>query len=68
VAERVEAADQALGRAMLVQAIEVIGPKVSEGDGLLQHVEYRDQDLGAMATAALFAVMRAFNRWNLSRR
>jgi len=45
IAERVEAADQALGGAMLVDAVEVIGAEVGEGDGALQHVEGGDQDL-----------------------
>src|SRR5215210_8391181 len=45
VAERVEAADQALGRAMLVDAIEVVGAEVDEGNGALQHVEHRREDL-----------------------
>ncbi len=62
VAERVEAADEALGRAVLVQAVEVIGPELGEGRGPLQHVEYRDQDLVAIATAAFFADRRAFSR------
>ncbi len=38
VAERVEAADQPLGGAVLVDTVEVIGTEVSEGDGALQHV------------------------------
>ncbi len=45
VAERVEAADQPLGGAVLVDTVEVIGTEVSEGDGALQHVEGGDQDL-----------------------
>jgi len=45
VAERVEAADQALGGAMLVDAVEVIDTEVGEGDGALQHVGGGDQDL-----------------------
>ena len=45
VAERVEAADQALGGAVLVDAVEVVGAEVGDGDGALQHVESGDQDL-----------------------
>src|SRR5215218_11224370 len=45
VAEGVEAADQALGGAVLVDAVDVIGTEVGEGDGALQHVEGSDQDL-----------------------
>src|SRR5215207_9286830 len=33
VAERVETADEALGGAVLVDAVEVIGTEVGEGDG-----------------------------------
>jgi len=45
VAERVEAADQPLGGAVLVDAVEAVGAEVGEGDGALQHVEGSDQDL-----------------------
>src|SRR5918993_3955501 len=45
VAEGVEAADQALGGAVLVDAVEVVGAEVGEGDGAPQHVEGGDQDL-----------------------
>jgi len=45
VAERVEAADQALGGAMLVDAVEVVGAEVGKGDGALQHVEGGNQYL-----------------------
>src|SRR3954469_2762420 len=45
VAERVEAADEALGGAVFVDAVEVVGTEVSEGDGALQYVEGSDQDL-----------------------
>lgn len=43
VAQRIEAADQALGGAMLVDAVEVVGTEI--GEGALQHVEDGDQDL-----------------------
>jgi hypothetical protein len=43
--ERIEAANEALGGAVLVQAVEVIGPELGEGHGSLQHIEHRDQDL-----------------------
>jgi len=45
VAERIEAADQAPGGAMLVDAFEVISAEVGEGDDALQHVEGGHQDL-----------------------
>jgi len=41
----IEAADQALGGAMLVDTVEVVGAEVGEGDGTLQHVEGGDRDL-----------------------
>ena len=44
VAELDEAADPALGGTVLVEAVEVVGPEVGEGDGPPQHVEHRDQD------------------------
>src|SRR3954470_17027510 len=37
--------DQALGRAVLVDAIEVVGAEVDEGNGALQHVEHCREDL-----------------------
>jgi hypothetical protein len=44
-AERVEAADQALGGAVLVGTVGVVGAEVGEGGGAPQHVEGSDQDL-----------------------
>jgi len=43
-AERVEAADQPLGGAILIDAVEVIDAAVGKGDGALEHVEGGDQD------------------------
>ena len=43
VAGRVEAADQALGGAMLGDAVEVVGAEVGKSDGTLQHAEGDDQ-------------------------
>ncbi len=54
VAERVEAADQALGGAVLVDAVEVIGAEVGEGDGALQHAEGGDEDLVRDGHGGLF--------------
>jgi len=45
IAERVKVADQAFGGVMPVDAVEVVGAEVGEGDGALQHVEGGDQDL-----------------------
>lgn len=39
-----EAADQALGRAMLAVTVEAVGAEVGKDDGALQHAEDGDQD------------------------
>jgi hypothetical protein len=45
VAQRIEAANEALGGAVLVDAVEVIAAEIGEGDRSLQHVEHREEDL-----------------------
>src|SRR4051812_25304938 len=47
VAEVIQTTDEALGGAVLVEAIEVVGSEIGEGSTALQHVEDGDQDLVA---------------------
>jgi len=67
VAECVEAADQALVGAILIDAVEMIGTEVGEGDGALEHVEAALRISCAVGMAAFFLPMRARSRWNLLR-
>jgi hypothetical protein len=45
VATKVEASDETLGCAVLVDAVEVIATKIDEVDAMLEPVEDRNQDL-----------------------
>ena len=54
VAERVEAVDQALGGAVLVDAVEVVGAEVSEDGSALQQGKSGDQHLVCEGHGARF--------------
>jgi len=45
VAERVEAADQSSGRAVLVDVVEVVAAEIGEDDAALEHMDDGNQDL-----------------------
>lgn len=62
VAERVKAADEPPRGAMLVDAVEVIGPEIGEADGLLQLGNTARRILCATASTAFLVPLRVRSR------